>query len=96
MSKKPGFSALHASVEFMSTVYQLASHTHQKMTTFAPRLPCKLDSINFNDEYTCMQLFLSMKIVIVILCRSILSVLVRVSHRWIKVNQITIKSIQIW
>ena len=50
--QKHGFSALKVSVGFMRAVYQLAIHTHQKMSTFVPGLPSKLGNINFNVEHT--------------------------------------------
>ena len=67
MPKKPGFIALDVSVEFMRAADQFATNTHQKISTFVPRLPCKPD--NFNVEHTCIHLVLSMKIATVILCR---------------------------
>ena len=55
MSEKPGFSALNVSVAFMKAVFLLVTHdTHHRLAFFVPRLPCKLDKINFNIEYTCI------------------------------------------
>ena len=37
-AQKHGFIALDVSLEFMRAVYQLATHTHQKMSTFCAQI----------------------------------------------------------
>ena len=58
MSKIPGFTALNVSVGFMSTVYKLAIHTHQKMSTFCAQIAMQLDNIKFSVEQTYIHLVL--------------------------------------